>query len=118
MQAENIELKENGFVFSLSHAEKDKKIETKLLGSFNIDNLLAAMSILFTLGYDLNKIIAQTKYLEAAPGRMQFYSAQQNYLPVAVVDYAHTPDALKKALSALRKHCRGPFALCLWVRRR
>jgi UDP-N-acetylmuramoyl-L-alanyl-D-glutamate--2,6-diaminopimelate ligase len=43
----------------------------------------------------------------APPGRMEVVESQAPDKPLAVVDYAHTPDALAKALSALREHCRG-----------
>jgi len=48
----------------------------------------------------------------APPGRMEVIESTAQGKPKAVIDYAHTPDALAKALGALREHCRDSFGAC------
>src|SRR5260370_8290648 len=48
----------------------------------------------------------------APPGRMEVIEPSSPAKPLAVIDYAHTPDALAKALHALREHCRGALWCC------
>ncbi len=77
----------------------------KLFGRFNLSNALAVMSILLLEGYDLGEVIAVVQQLQAVPGRMQMVG---NTLDVmAVVDYAHTPDALKNVLQSLNEYKDG-----------
>jgi UDP-N-acetylmuramoyl-L-alanyl-D-glutamate--2,6-diaminopimelate ligase len=76
-----------------------------LLGDFNLSNLLAVIAVLGQLGIgarDIENIIPQ---LRPIAGRMECIRANADI--EVVVDYAHTPDALEHALSALRRHCEG-----------
>jgi len=94
-----------GVSFVLSTHLGKSDIHSPLLGDFNIDNLLAAISVLLVEGISLTKIAEVVASVNATPGRMEaFLSAKA---PTAVVDYAHTPDALEKALIACRQHCQG-----------
>ena len=81
------------------------EISSALLGKFNLANLLAVIGAAAVQGYALTDILAAIPSLRAVPGRMELVDA--NAEPAIVVDYAHTPDALEKALQALRVHCRG-----------
>ena len=83
--------------------------KARFLGSFNIDNLLAAMSVLLTSGIELKQLSQLIPQITAIDGRMESFSDAE--MPLAVVDYAHTPDALENALNASRLHCEGE----LWV---
>ncbi|PSW04602.1 UDP-N-acetylmuramoyl-L-alanyl-D-glutamate--2,6-diaminopimelate ligase [Photobacterium lipolyticum] len=76
-----------------------------LVGSFNVSNLLLALATLLALGHPLAKLTATAPKLQAVIGRMEVF--QRPDKSMVVVDYAHTPDALEKALQALRVHCRG-----------
>lgn len=80
-------------------------IYTPLLGRFNVDNLLAAFSALCVSGIPIETAVKALSGFKGVPGRMEYFSA--NNKPLLVVDYAHTPDALKKALQALRSYCDG-----------
>ena len=79
-----------------------------VIGTFNVSNLLAVLGALRALDVPLADAARACSGLKSVPGRMQVVSlpgAQaevQAALPMAVVDYAHTPDALLKALQALR----------------
>ena len=81
------------------------EISSPLLGKFNLANLLAVICAAAVQGYALTDILAAIPSLRAVPGRMELIDASAD--PAIVVDYAHTPDALEKALQALRVHCRG-----------
>ncbi len=80
-------------------------IQTCLLGSFNIDNILAAFSTLCAAGFAADKVAETLSGFTGIPGRMECFSTPGK--PLVIVDYAHTPDALEKALLALRPYCRG-----------
>jgi UDP-N-acetylmuramoyl-L-alanyl-D-glutamate--2,6-diaminopimelate ligase len=76
-----------------------------LVGDFNVDNLLTVTAILLDWEVPLQQVLESLARVQAAPGRMQTFGGGQ--APLAVVDYAHTPDALQKALAAARAHAAG-----------
>lgn len=76
-----------------------------LVGDFNVENLLTVIAVLLDWDIDLETAIEVLTQVHAAPGRMETFGGARS--PLAVVDYAHTPDALRKALSAARAHCDG-----------
>jgi UDP-N-acetylmuramoyl-L-alanyl-D-glutamate--2,6-diaminopimelate ligase len=67
--------------------------------------LLLALATLLSLGYPLDELVASGNQLQPVCGRMEVFNAPGK--PTVVVDYAHTPDALEKALEAARLHCQG-----------
>jgi len=83
------------------------EVRTQLLGRFNAENAVVVLGCLLALGVSLDDAAAALACCKAPPGRMEVIEAPLRDKPVAVVDYAHTPDALLKALAALREHCRG-----------
>jgi UDP-N-acetylmuramoyl-L-alanyl-D-glutamate--2,6-diaminopimelate ligase len=85
------------------------RLKSSLLGKFNLANLLAVIGAAGVQGFALDKVLQAASALTAVAGRMELVDASAR--PAVVVDYAHTPDALEKALQALRRHCRGN----LWV---
>ena len=86
-------------------------LRSRFLGDFNVENALAVLSTLLGLGVPLADAIAALEQCSAPPGRMETLTAPGK--PLAIVDYAHTPDALEKALLAVRKHCAGRL-LCVF----
>ncbi len=91
--AKNILLTINGF-----QCEVDgKKIQTSLVGKFNIYNFLAAYTTVIKLGYEIENSTIQS--LQPAPGRFEQFHSPQGWL--AIVDYAHTPDGFKNCLQAI-----------------
>jgi UDP-N-acetylmuramoyl-L-alanyl-D-glutamate--2,6-diaminopimelate ligase len=86
-------------------------LRSELLGEFNVDNLLTVLALLLAAGVALGDACAALGECRAPPGRMQV--AGGSGLPMAIVDYAHTPDALEKALRAARAHCAGRL-LCVF----
>ena len=81
------------------------EIESRLMGAFNVSNLLLALATLLALGYPLADLLKTAARLQPVCGRMEVFTAPGK--PTVVVDYAHTPDALEKALQAARLHCAG-----------
>lgn len=77
-------------------------VELNLLGEFNISNLLLVSGILLQLGYTAAELEPVLGKLKPVEGRMQRLANVDG--PTVLVDYAHTPDALEKALSACRAH--------------
>jgi UDP-N-acetylmuramoyl-L-alanyl-D-glutamate--2,6-diaminopimelate ligase len=80
-----------------------------LVGDFNVDNLLTVVAVLLDWDIALPQVIESLARVRAAPGRMETFGGI--HAPLAVVDYAHTPDALRKALLAARAHCAGRLAV-------
>ena len=80
------------------------RVRSPLLGRFNVDNLLAVAGVLHALGETPDAIAAALPQLQAIPGRMNRLGGD-GVLPLVVIDYAHTPDALQQALESLRGHC-------------
>ena len=81
-------------------------LRSPLIGRFNAENLLVALGLLLALEVPLQEAVAALSRCTAPPGRMQTVEGGTGR-PLAVIDYAHTPDALAKVLSAVRDHCRG-----------
>ncbi|MGL5948968.1 MAG: UDP-N-acetylmuramoyl-L-alanyl-D-glutamate--2,6-diaminopimelate ligase [Aeromonas sp.] len=94
-----------GIRAELSGTWGDGVLSAPLLGRFNASNLLTALGLLLLLGFDFARLLATAPQLRPVTGRMECFGGQTQ--PLAVVDYAHTPDALEQALSALRVHCAG-----------
>jgi UDP-N-acetylmuramoyl-L-alanyl-D-glutamate--2,6-diaminopimelate ligase len=80
-------------------------LRSRFIGAFNVDNLLAVLAALLGWHVPLARAIAALEECGPPPGRMETLSVAGR--PLAIVDYAHTPDALEKALAAVRAHCRG-----------
>jgi UDP-N-acetylmuramoyl-L-alanyl-D-glutamate--2,6-diaminopimelate ligase len=82
-----------------------------LAGEFSVANMAAALAAACCMGHDFDDAVAATRDVAGVPGRMEFFSAPGS--PAVVVDYAHTPDALDKALAAARRHTAGRL-LCVF----
>jgi UDP-N-acetylmuramoyl-L-alanyl-D-glutamate--2,6-diaminopimelate ligase len=103
--AENVTFKKSGVEFDVNGKYGKAHFCSKLLGSFNIENLLCAISILLLKGYKLEQLAKYSNELTPIKGRMECFKGYET--PLSVVDYAHTPDGLEKALQALREHSFG-----------
>lgn len=90
------------------------RVQSRVVGRFNAANLLAVMATLRAYGIDLKDAVRACASLQAPPGRMQTLGGDGK--PLVVVDYAHTPDALEKALLTLREvaTARGGRLLCVF----
>lgn len=80
-------------------------IQVPLMGSFNTSNVLAALATVMMLGAPVGRVREAVARLQPPPGRLEVFGSGAGVR--AVVDYAHTPDALANALAALRPHVSG-----------
>ena len=90
-----------GVSFTVSTPRGRARVTSPALGRHNASNLLATLAVLLASGVTLRKAVAALAHLKPVPGRMQQLGGGAK--PLVVVDYAHTPDALQRALSALRE---------------
>jgi UDP-N-acetylmuramoyl-L-alanyl-D-glutamate--2,6-diaminopimelate ligase len=104
LRASDIRYGRDGLAFDVCEGADRARIATPLIGDYNVSNLLATIGVLRALGIGLHEAAAACAGLTPVPGRMQRVAsgAEATGLPEIVVDYAHTPDALEKALAALR----------------
>ena len=93
-----------GFDFTLVSHLGEFTVKMPLYGEFNVYNLLCALAACACKGIDLALLVAKVPQLKAVNGRMEQFKAGRK---VAIVDYAHTPDALAQALKSLHSHCKG-----------
>lgn len=79
---------------------KEYKVTTNLTSKFNVYNYFTMFSMLHELGISIDDLITNTKYLKAPKGRCETYKVKDGF---AVVDYAHTPDAVEKVVTAYKE---------------
>lgn len=106
IRASNILTSAEGLRFDLHTPWGSRALQTHLIGRFNVDNLLAVVAVLGALGESFERIVEAVSALHPVNGRMSRLGGQHG-LPLVVVDYAHTPDALEQSLHAVRAHCEG-----------
>ena len=90
----------SGLALSVATPWGKGELHTRVVGEFNASNLLGVLGVLLVSGISLESALECLSKVAAPPGRMQRFGGDG--LPLVVVDYAHTPDALEKALTALR----------------
>ncbi len=106
VRAEALRLDGEGLAFDLSVEGQTYPVRSELLGRFNVDNLLAVAGALHALGEPASEIAGTLSRLQPIHGRMNRLGGE-GVLPLVVIDYAHTPDALEQALSSLREHAQA-----------
>jgi UDP-N-acetylmuramoyl-L-alanyl-D-glutamate--2,6-diaminopimelate ligase len=112
--AEGIAATPRGQRFTAVTPQGRADIQAQVVGEFNVSNLLAVLGTLLASGVPLDQAAAVLQGLTSSPGRMQALGGDGQ--PLAVIDYAHTPDALEKALAALRETAavRGGRLVCVF----
>ncbi len=100
VRAENLEETPYGQCFTLVLPNGREKVETSLVGRYNVSNLLAVAAVLHDAGLPAHEVARRVAELTPPPGRMERIGGAGE--PLVVVDYSHTPDALENALVALR----------------
>ena len=96
---------DDGIDFDLVTPWGTAHVTSRLLGRFNVANLLGVVGVLGALGVPFADIVATLPKLEPVAGRMSRVGG--GALPLVVVDYSHKPDALEQVLATLREHCAG-----------
>ncbi|MEZ2417387.1 UDP-N-acetylmuramoyl-L-alanyl-D-glutamate--2,6-diaminopimelate ligase [Luteibacter sp. RCC_6_2] len=112
IRADIIVTSAKGLSFNLNTPWGMRTVRSALLGRFNVANLLSVAAVLGALGEPFDRIHAALEALQPVNGRMSRLGGDGRK-PLVVVDYSHTPDALKQALLALRSHTKGKL-ICVF----
>jgi len=107
LRATQVTLDVHGVSMQLDGSFGKAAVATRLLGRFNAENALVVIACLLSLDAPLAEAARVLAECVPPPGRMEVVEPAAGGKPMAVVDYAHTPDALAQALGALRGHCKG-----------
>jgi UDP-N-acetylmuramoyl-L-alanyl-D-glutamate--2,6-diaminopimelate ligase len=100
-----------GYALQVRTPQGNAEFQTQLLGEFNLSNLLASLGVLLAYDMPLAQATQALSQTQAVAGRMELLTAPD--FARVVIDYAHTPDALEKALTALDLHRTGKL-YCLF----
>jgi UDP-N-acetylmuramoyl-L-alanyl-D-glutamate--2,6-diaminopimelate ligase len=105
LRAVSVKAQSAGLTIGIRSSWGDGELTVPLIGDFNVDNVLTVLAVL--LGGDVPFAEAARALAQCKPpsGRMEMFGGGAK--PLAIVDYAHTPDALAKALKASRNHTTG-----------
>ncbi|AMX02058.1 UDP-N-acetylmuramoyl-L-alanyl-D-glutamate--2,6-diaminopimelate ligase [Microbulbifer thermotolerans] len=98
---------EGGFSVQLATPWGSGELKAPLIGDFNIHNALAVVAAAASAGMPFEAILATFPEIQPVPGRMERVKVDGTEDISVLVDYAHTPDALRAALAAARPYCRG-----------
>ena len=116
--ADQVQTGHHGLVFAITQPEACTQVATQVLGTHNVANLLCVGGILLALGWSPNKIGSALSGVVPVDGRLQWVAPllTERPVPQVVVDYAHTPDALERALQAVRPtvQSRGGHLWCVF----
>ncbi|MFA7298438.1 MAG: UDP-N-acetylmuramoyl-L-alanyl-D-glutamate--2,6-diaminopimelate ligase [Candidatus Absconditabacterales bacterium] len=100
LKADNIKISPSGTMFSFTYLGKSYDVKTKLVGEFNVYNILAVLSVVLQIGVNVEQVIQTIAQFETVTGRMEQIEKNGTHY---FVDFAHTPDALEKTLDYLNK---------------
>ena len=100
VRAAELYFKDTYFAFYAHTPFGNAPVKANLIGRFNVYNVLAVLATLLASKVSLDDAVAAISHIESAAGRMQQLGGGD--LPLVVVDYAHTPDALEKVLLTLK----------------
>lgn len=105
VEAHAIDVSTKGIAFTVKSSWGEARIESPLLGRFNVSNLLGVLATMLVSGIPFERASAALARLEPVVGRMQRLGGAGR--PLIVVDFAHTPDALELTLVALKDVARA-----------
>ncbi len=103
VRAESVTFHPRGSRWTLAHGARRADVTLPLIGDFNVANALAAAAAGLAVGLDVGTLAERLATLPQVPGRLEILSEH----PTVLRDYAHTPDALERALLALRPFTPG-----------
>lgn len=103
--ADDIELTNAGTRFSLYTLNQKYVVDMKLIGIFNVYNVLAAIGAGIALNIKMETILEAIGLIEGVPGRFQSVNAGQDF--TVIVDYAHTPDSLENVLNTVKEFAKN-----------
>jgi UDP-N-acetylmuramoyl-L-alanyl-D-glutamate--2,6-diaminopimelate ligase len=106
VRATRVRAESEGLSVEVDTSFGSAELALRLVGEFNVDNALTVLAVLLAWEVPLQQAAQALSRARAASGRMEMFGGRGRS-PLAIVDYAHTPDALANALRAARLHCRG-----------
>ena len=115
LQACNIAYDRQGLAFDVvEQGGAIARLQSRVIGSYNVSNLLGVLAAMRALGVPLDAAVVACSALQPVPGRMECFGDVGQ--PLVAVDYAHTPDALSQALTALQPlaQARGGKLWCVF----
>ncbi len=101
VQATQLQFEPGHFSFLAKTPHGEAMVKANLIGRFNVYNVLAVLATLLVSNINLTDAVSAIAQIQSAAGRMQLLGG--NHLPLVVVDYAHSPDALEKVLTTLKE---------------
>lgn len=104
--AEDVRVGDGGMEFTLRTPDGSQPVSLSVFGDFNVSNAVASAAVLWSLGWDSRRITEALGTLPQVPGRLERISGPP-WSATVLRDYAHTPDALERALKAVRPLVRG-----------
>jgi len=111
----HIDLSTRGLKLEIRTPWGEARLASRLIGGFNVSNLLGTLGVLLTADLKLDDAVAALAQVEPVAGRLEMIRVPGR--PLVVVDYAHTPDALAKVLETLRElvgHDAGARLICVF----
>jgi len=99
---ESVVFHDSGIKAELATPWGNVEFKTSMIGQFNLSNCLAVITTMGVMGYSPKDVVAQLAEVSFVEGRMQRFGGEDK--PLVLVDYAHTPDALKHVLQAIKPH--------------
>lgn len=78
-----------------------QQVKLPIIGAFNVQNFLSSASIMLGLGFEWSTILSSFSSFKGVPGRLQVVTCDKKSLPIVLIDYAHTPDALENILKTI-----------------
>ncbi|MGA2567120.1 MAG: UDP-N-acetylmuramoyl-L-alanyl-D-glutamate--2,6-diaminopimelate ligase [Pseudolabrys sp.] len=96
-------------VITIAHGGHEYKVKLPLVGAFQVQNAAVAAGLAIATGAEPARVFAALAHLSGAKGRLE-HAGTKNGAPI-FIDYAHKPDALAKALAALRPYASGKLTV-------
>lgn len=109
--ADNVNIRADGTEFDYYWGNEKIHVITKMIGMFNVFNVMAAMSICLKLGLDINDIVKAVSEYNGVKGRCEIIPTGKDF--TVICDYAHTPDAIENILSSVKEYTEGRL-ICLF----
>ena len=103
VRATGVQFSPSGSEWEVEYCDESFRVSLPLIGDVNVHNALGAIAVGVTLGMPLAILAARLSDLPQVPGRLELMSNA----PTVLRDYAHTPDALERALAAIRPFAAG-----------
>lgn len=110
LRAEGVTAGPRGMEWTLHTPDGSARVALPLYGLYNVSNALGAAAVLWSLGWEVERIADGLAELPQVPGRLERVPTPED-APTVLIDYAHTADALERALAALRPLVRGKLVV-------